>query len=114
MLTSFLGSIGKLMVGSELEEVFEEIYSEDTVKHLFSEKSVARELPVHMLTQSAFISHFLNSLVEGGKLDLSELEKTYKKTMEKGITENDVMELSTKQIMKDLKERSHHENHHEK
>ena len=35
MLMSFLGGIGKLMVGSGLEEVFEEIYSEDTVKHIF-------------------------------------------------------------------------------
>ena len=32
---SFLGGIEKLMVGSGLEEVFEEIYSEDTVKHIF-------------------------------------------------------------------------------
>ena len=35
MLMSFLGGIEKLMVGSGLEEVFEEIYSEDTVKHIF-------------------------------------------------------------------------------
>ena len=53
MLTSFLGSIGKLMVGSELEEVFEEIYSEDTVKNIFSGKAVTRALRAHMLTQSA-------------------------------------------------------------
>ena len=105
MLMSFLGSIGKLMVGSGLEEVFEEIYPEDTVKHIFSGKAAARALRAHMLTQSALISHLLNSLVDGGELDLSGLEKTYSKTMETGMTENDVMELSTKQIMKDLEER---------
>ena len=57
MLMGFLGSIRKLMVGSELEVVFEEIYSEDTVKHIFSGKAVARALRAHMLTQSALISH---------------------------------------------------------
>ena len=35
MLISFLGSIGKFMVSYGLEEVFEEIYSEDTVRHIF-------------------------------------------------------------------------------
>ena len=55
------------------------------------------------LTQSALISHLLNSIVNG-ELDLSELEKTYQ-TMETGMTEDDSMELSTKQIMKDLAER---------
>ena len=56
------------------------------------------------LTQRALISHLLNSIVNGGELDLSELEKTYQ-TMETGMIEDDSMELSTKQIMKDLAER---------
>ena len=38
MLMSFLGSVGKLMVGSGLEEMFEDVYSEDTMKHIFSGK----------------------------------------------------------------------------
>ena len=103
-MLSFLGSIRKLMVGSGLAEVFEEIYSEDTVKHAFFGKAVARALRGYMLTQSALISHLLNSRVNR-ELDLSELEKTYNKTMETGVTENDVMELSTKLIIKDLEER---------
>ena len=57
MSMGFLGGIRKLMIGSELEVVFEEIYSEDTVKHIFSGKAVARALRAHMLTQSALISH---------------------------------------------------------
>ena len=43
----------QLRVGSGLEEVFEEIYSEDTVKNIFSGKAVTRALRAHMLTQSA-------------------------------------------------------------
>ena len=71
MLMNFFGSIGKLMVGSELKEVFEGIYSEDTLKHIFSGKAAARALRAHILTQSALISHLLNSLVDGGEPDLS-------------------------------------------
>ena len=52
------------MAGSVLKEVFEEIYSEDTVKHTFSGKAVARALRGHMLTQSTLISHLLNSRVD--------------------------------------------------
>ena len=51
------------------------------------------------------ISHLLSSLIDGGELDLSELEKNCNKTMETRMTENDLMELSTKQIMQDLEER---------
>jgi hypothetical protein len=35
-LMSFLGSIGKLMAGSGLEEVFEEVYAEHHLHHLQS------------------------------------------------------------------------------
>ena len=74
------------------------------MKHAFPGKALARALQAHMLTQSALISHLLNSLVDGGEPDLSELENTYNKIMEMGITGNDVMELSTKQIIMDLEE----------
>ena len=102
LISSFLGSIAKLMFGSGLEEVFEEIYYEDTVKHTFSGKAVARALGAYLLTQSALISHLLNSLVDGGELELSELGKTCNKTMKTRMTVKYVMELSTKKIMKDL------------
>ena len=83
-----------MRIGSGLEELFEPIYSEDSVKNIFSGKAVARALQAHMLTQSAWISHLLNSLVDGGGIDLSDLEKNYNKTIEMGMTENDTMEMS--------------------
>ena len=42
MLMSFLGSMGNLMNCSGLEKAFEEVYSEDTIKHIFSKHAVAR------------------------------------------------------------------------
>ena len=62
---------------------------------MFSGKAVTRALRAHMLTQSAQISHLLNSLVNGGGLDLSDLEKNYNKTIEARMTENDAMKMST-------------------
>ena len=43
-LISFLGAIGNMMKESGLEAVFEEVYSGDTVKHMFSGHAVARAL----------------------------------------------------------------------
>ena len=40
------------MKGSGLEELFEEVYSEDTVKHITSGHAVARALRAHLLVQS--------------------------------------------------------------
>ena len=53
---SFLGSIGNLMNGSDLEEAFEEVYSEDTIKHILSGHAVARGLMAHILAESALVS----------------------------------------------------------
>ena len=44
ILMSFLGSIGKLMNGSGLEEAFEEVYSENTIKHILSGHRAASAL----------------------------------------------------------------------
>ena len=56
ILMSFLGSIGNLMNGSDLEEAFEEVYSEDTIKHILSGHAVARGLMAHILAESALVS----------------------------------------------------------
>ena len=47
MLMSFLGSIGNLMAGSGLEDVFSLVYAEDTVIHMMSGKAFSRSLRAH-------------------------------------------------------------------
>ena len=47
-LMSFHRSIGNLMNGSGLEEAFEEVCSEDTIKHILLGHAVARALRAHM------------------------------------------------------------------
>ena len=53
---SYLGAIGKVMKGSGIEELFNEVYAENTVEHIISGKAVSRALRAHLLAESAFIS----------------------------------------------------------
>ena len=42
-----MSCIGNLMNGSDLDEAFEEVYFEDTIKHVLSGYAVARALRAH-------------------------------------------------------------------
>ena len=50
-LMSYLGAIGKVMKGSGIEELFNDVYAENTVQHIIS-----RALRGHLLAESALIS----------------------------------------------------------
>ena len=55
------------MKGSGLEELFEEVYSEDTVKHISSGHIVVRALSAHLLVQSALANHITYTLLDENK-----------------------------------------------
>ena len=46
-LITYLGGIGKVMKGSGTEELFNEVYPENTVQHIISGKAVSRALRAH-------------------------------------------------------------------
>ena len=46
-LITYLGGIGKIMKGSGIEELFNEVYPENTVQHIISGKDVSRALQAH-------------------------------------------------------------------
>jgi len=52
-MMSFLGSMGELMNGSGLVDLFAEVYAELTVTHIMSGKAVSRALRAHFLAESA-------------------------------------------------------------
>ena len=54
-LMSFLGSIGVLMKGSGLEDLFEEVYAGNSVTHMFTGKAIARATRAHILAESALM-----------------------------------------------------------
>ena len=53
MQMSFLGSIGRLMAGSGLQELLEVVYADNTVSHMMTGKAVSRAVRGHMLVDAA-------------------------------------------------------------
>ena len=57
ILMSFLGSLGGIMKGSGLEELFGEVYAENSVVHIIAAgEAVSRALRAHFLTESALMT----------------------------------------------------------
>ena len=98
-LMSFLGSIGKLMTGSGLEELFEEVYAEHTVKHMIFGKAVARSLRAHLMTQSVLVGHLIEILVEEKKIDATEFEPLYGKMIAGDMPSDELAELQHSPII---------------
>ena len=74
-LMSFLGSIGNMMKGSGLEELFAEVYAENSVVHMFSGKAISRVLRAHILAESALTTMLINILIEEGYGDIELFEQ---------------------------------------
>ena len=61
-LKSYLGSVGNLMEGSGLENIFKMIYSnvaDSTIQHVMSGSSYYKALRCHFLTETALIMHIM-------------------------------------------------------
>ena len=65
-LMSFLGSIGNMMKGSGLEELFAEVYVENSVVHMLSAKAISRALRAHFLAESTLTTMLINTLIKEG------------------------------------------------
>ena len=96
-MISFMGSIGMLMRESGLADLLEEVYSEVTVKDMMAGKAVSRAIRGHFLTEGALITLLLESLIEGGKIDISALEPFYKKALDGVLTEKDFISFTETQ-----------------
>ena len=67
-LMSFLESIGNLMNGSDLEKAFEEVHSEDTIKHILQGHGVATALRAYTPAESNLVNHISNTLIDKGNI----------------------------------------------
>ena len=72
-MMSFMGSVGTLMKGSGLEGLFAEVYSENTVGHIFTGKAVSRALRAHFLADASLTSLLLETVFEEGSFDKDSL-----------------------------------------
>ena len=59
MMMSYLGSIGNLIKGSCIEDLFIEVYGGNTVSHIMSGKAASRALCAHFLTEAVLITLLL-------------------------------------------------------
>ncbi|XP_075210330.1 uncharacterized protein LOC142317661 [Lycorma delicatula] len=62
LLISFLGSIGKIMSGSGLEELWATIYTEGSIPQMLLGKAYARAVQAHLLTNLALAKIILDSM----------------------------------------------------
>ena len=53
---NFMGSIGSMIKGSGLEEVFGTVYAQNVVTHTISGKAVSRALHGHFLVRAALFN----------------------------------------------------------
>ena len=60
---SILGSAGRVMKGSGLEDALEEIYGKSTVTYLISGKTVSGPIRGHFLFKSALPSQLMEQLI---------------------------------------------------
>ena len=73
-MMSFIGSLGGMMRGSGLEDLFSEVYADPCVPRLMSGKAVSRALRAHFLAEAALISILLEMCVENGTIEESSLQ----------------------------------------
>jgi len=57
-IVNFLGSLGHLMRGSGLEEVFSEIFGHNTVQHISTGKAYSRAMRAHLIVHAALTDKF--------------------------------------------------------
>ena len=88
---SFLGSIGKMMKGSGIEELFAEVYAENSVEHIISSKAVSRALRAHFLVESALKCLLFDIAKDDFNLDVASLKTLLESTED----ERDMAKLSS-------------------
>ena len=65
MEMSFLGSVGHLMAGSGIKELFEIVYAPKAVEQIMSGKAISRAVRAHLLLDAV-----LNELLQSKSMDV--------------------------------------------
>ena len=97
---SFLGSIGKFMAGSGIEELLAEVYAENSVEHMLSGKAVSRSLRGHVLVDSSLKDLLFDLIAEDFDIDVQPL-KEFVEHMEKEKDLSSIHSFLKSQVMVD-------------
>ena len=76
-LMGFLGSVGNMMKGSGLEELFSGVYAENSVIHMMFGRAFSRALRAHFLTELSLMTHILTIIKEEESFDRSIVDKFF-------------------------------------
>ena len=96
MMMSFLGSIGSLMKGSGIEDLFIEVYAENTVSHIMSGKAVSRALRGHFLTEAGLVSLLLEQVFDDHTIESQHFNEHVTEALQHADTGNKDAFLETK------------------
>ena len=64
LIMSCLGSIGKLIKGSEISEALQTVYGKNPAEHMMSGKAVIRAIRGHFLTSSALFTKLISPIFQ--------------------------------------------------
>ncbi|KAK3894757.1 hypothetical protein Pcinc_001481 [Petrolisthes cinctipes] len=83
LLMSYRGSIGKIMTGSGLEDLWKRVYAKGSVVHMLTGHAFSRAVRAHILTLLAFINVLIKSDMES-QPDKEHLIRQYQDTVDTG------------------------------
>lgn len=102
-LMSFLGSIGHIMTGSGLEDLWRTIYAKNTVPHMISGHAYARALRGHFLTHEVLGIMLLSDLLLGDD-EIEEIRCAFEERSADSKSSNELIEGLLNKINSRLEE----------
>ena len=90
-LMSYFGSIGNIMSGSGLEELWKSVYASETTPHMMSGHAYSRALRAHILTIEALTSLIMSFPEMLASIDMKRLETIYQELLDEKITVTDAL-----------------------
>ena len=103
-MMSFLGSLGELMKGSGLEDLFGEVYAEHSVTHMMSGKAVSRALRAHFLAEAALTSLLFNMFIKEGSIDEVALQFLSERILEAPRIKEKMEKINDSKAFRDISE----------
>lgn len=110
LLMSYMGSVGYVMGGSGLEDLWETVYAPNTVIHMMTGHAYARALRAHLLSSVAIMSNLLETPGCLSNVNLTHIQAVHTDLLSvecaTAYVENDVCVQQLTQIMDDLMKES--------
>ena len=104
-LMNYLGSVGKIMKDSGLEELFEEVYAPNSIPHIISGKAYSRSVRAHTLAQSALVNLLLEKVTSDCGTNINFMKNLCEKVMTDDLSTEDINEVTSSSLYIDLRVR---------